>query len=517
MKKRASIAIVFAGVALIVGAVYHAARTAGEETARRSAVHSALPEMQAAKAILNSTHRHREWVSVRAGQASVRAFLVYPERSDKAPAVIITSTKQGASDWIRAVADQAAAEGFIAVVPDVLSGLGPYSGDQNAFANPAEVEAALVRLGSVEIALRTRAVRDYAIALPAANGKSANLEFGEAGSSSGESWIEAAVESPVAGQRSAGYKLSSDAWPQVIAFLSKQTGDHPIFGENPNVPEDHSAHFGMAMGQSVDGQSKGGGRRGYPTGKLPDLPAGIFNAHSALANSKLKKEWVDIPMGAVKLHTWVEYPEGDGKTPIVIVMQHGPGMDDWQRAIADQLAYEGFIAIATDLHSGLGPKGGNFDSFSGTDEVMRATARLTPNDMFNRYKAARDWGMKLPRASGKSASIGFCMGGGNSFRFTAEIPDLDAAVVFYGTPDNQEMLAKVKAPIMAFYGDDDARVTSTMAPTQATMKRDGKWFEAYTYPHATHAFLSYQDLAGNPAATADSWPKAIAFLKGHTM
>jgi len=197
-------------------------------------------------------------------------------------------------------------------------------------------------------------------------------------------------------------------------------------------------------------------------------------------------------------------------------MQHGPGMDDWQRALADQLALQGFIAIAADLHSGLGPNGGNYDAFQGTDDVMRANARLTSDDMFNRYKAARDWGMKLPRANGKSASIGFCMGGGNSFRFASEVPELNAAVVFYGTPANQEMLAKIKAPVLAFYGDDDARVTATMAPTEAAMKAAGKSFEAHSYPHGTHGFLEYQDLGGNPTATSDSWARTIAFLKEHT-
>jgi len=288
-----------------------------------------------------------------------------------------------------------------------------------------------------------------------------------------------------------------------------------VLGQNLNVPEDHSMHIGMIMGQTVN-DKKGGGPRGYPIGKLPDLPAGIFNAHTVVTNSKLHKEFVDIPFGGGKLHTWVEYPEGDGKAPIVIVMQHGPGMDDWQRALADQLALQGFIAIAADLHSGLGPNGGNYDSFQGTDEVMRANARLTADDMFNRYKAARDWGMRLPRANGKSASIGFCMGGGNSFRFASEIPELNAAVVFYGTPANQEMLAKIKAPVLAFYGDDDARVTATMAPTEAAMKTAGKSFEAHSYPHGTHGFLEYQDLGGNPTATSDSWTRTIAFLKEHT-
>ena len=463
-------------------------------------MHSVLPTEAAAKALLNSMHRHREWVSV----ANVRTFIVYPERSDKAPVVVLSAGKQGASDWIRAVADQAAAEGFIAVVPDVLSGLGPHGGDSNDFANPTAVAAAFDRLGRDEIyAERTRCATTRLRSLPRMARAPASI--------SPPIDVQAAVA-----ERSASFKVADAGWPQAVSFLVTQTGDKPVLGQNLNVPEDHSMHIGMMMGQTVNNDKKGGGPRGYPIGKLPDLPAGIFNAHTVVTNSKLRKEFVDIPFGGGKLHTWVEYPEGEGKAPIVIVMQHGPGMDDWQRALADQLALQGFIAIAADLHSGLGPNGGNYDSFQGTDDVMRANARLTADDMFNRYKAARDWGMKLPRANGKSASIGFCMGGGNSFRFASEIPDLNAAVMFYGNPANQEMLAKINAPVLAFYGDDDARVTATMAPTEAAMKAAGKSFEAHSYPHTTHGFLEYQDLAGNPAATSDSWARTIAFLREHT-
>jgi len=474
------------------------------------AMHSNLPSPTIAKMLLNSTHRHREWVNVPVGSAGVRAFMVYPERSDNAPVVMVTANKQGASDWIRAVADQIAAEGFIAVVPDVLSGLGPFGGDTNSFASPEAVAAALDRLGSNEIAHRTSAVRDYALSVPAADKKTATLEF-----DAGDSRIQAAVEKPVSGEHAATFKLTPEAWPQAVAFLTRQTGNKPVVGSNPNVPEDHSMHIMMAMGQTPDGK-KGGGGRGYPQGKLPDLPAGIFNAHSVLTNSKLRKEFVDIPVGNTKLHTWVEYPAGDGKAPVVIVMQHGPGMDDWQRALADQLAEQGFIAIAPDLHSGLGPNGGNYDSFGGTDEVMRAIARITPDDMQARYKAARDYGLKLPRSNGKSASVGFCMGGGNSFRFAGEVPDLNAAVVYYGATPSKELMAKIKAPVLAFYGEDDARVTAANEPTIAAMKELGKSFESHVYPHATHGFLEYQDLAGNPFATSDSWSRTIAFLKEHT-
>jgi carboxymethylenebutenolidase len=100
----------------------------------------------------------------------------------------------------------------------------------------------------------------------------------------------------------------------------------------------------------------------------------------------------------------------------VLVMHHGSGLHDWQRALGDQLAQQGFIAITPDLLSAFGPNGGNYDSFDGTDAVMAGLARLTQDEGIRRLNAAYEYGMKLPRAHGKSAAIGFCMGGGDSFR-----------------------------------------------------------------------------------------------------
>lgn len=413
---------------------------------------SPLPTEKNAKAILNSTHRHREWAA--------GAFIVYPERSDRAPVVLLTDDTSPASDWIRAVGDQVAAQGYIAVVPDSAS-----QSDREA-------------------------VLKYALSLPAANGKRADLHFDSNG-------VRVNGRQPL-------------TWSQALAFLNYQTGNHPLLGVNPNAPEDHSAHIAMAMAQPPPGG------RGYPMSKPANLPAGIFTAKNALANSKLRKEFVDIPVGNVQLHTWIEYPAGDGKAPVVIVMQHGPGLDDWQRALADQLALQGFIAIAPDLFSGLGPNGGNYDSFSGPDDVLRTNARLTQDEGIRRYKAAWEYGMKLPRANGKSATVGFCAGGGYSFRFAGEVPEVNAAVVYYGTPPDEAIMARIKAPVLAFYGDDDARVTATLEPASANMKKLGKSFESHTYPHGTHGFLEYQDVGGNPAATADSWDRTIAFLSQHT-
>src|SRR5207237_8406091 len=134
-----------------------------------------------------------------------------------------------------------------------------------------------------------------------------------------------------------------------------------------------------------------------------------------------RHEWVDVPLAGRVLHTWIEYPEGTGQAPLVLVMSHEAGLDDWMRAVADQLALQGFIAIAPDIVSGRGPGGGNFESFRFPAEVIRAIARLPQDDVLRRYKAALAYGLKLPRARAKSAVLGVGMGGADSFRFAADV------------------------------------------------------------------------------------------------
>ena len=435
---------------------------------------SKLPSAVGAKALLNSTHRHGEWHRIQAGSSEVLTWVVYPDRSNKAPIVIVNAADQKLTDWLRAVADQVGLEGYIVAVPDIFAG----APQQN------------------------QAVRDYIAALPASNGKSATLTFAS-------NRIKVA-----AGNRESSFALSERSWPEVVAFLNAATGNQPAFG----AMQDHMAHMGMPEPQVPAQRGAGGAppQRGYPTGKLPDLVAGSFNAKSTWSKSPRRAEWVDIPVGTTKLHTRIVYPDGNEKAPIVIVMQHGTGLDDWMLALADQLAYHGFIAVAPDMHSGLGPNGGNYDSFQFMDDAMRANAGFSREKTVAEFKAAREYGLKLPRANGKSASVGFCMGGGNSFMFAGEVPEHNASVVFYGGAPDEATMAKIQAPVIGFYGEDDVRLTSTVEKTAADMKRLGKSYEYHIYPHATHVFLEFQDLGGNPAAVADAWPRAVAFIKEHT-
>jgi carboxymethylenebutenolidase len=250
--------------------------------------------------------------------------------------------------------------------------------------------------------------------------------------------------------------------------------------------------------------------------KHPDFVSGFNTASSTLDKSTLRSEWVDIPVGNVKVHTKITYPQGTGKFPVVISMSGANGLNDWQQAVGDQLAREGFLVVAPDMHSGLGPNGGNFDSFKFPDEVVRAGSRISADEAMRRYKAAREYALKLPQANGKSASIGFCGGGTRSFNFAAEVPELNAAVVYYGAGPPESQLAKIKAPVLGLYGEIDTRIVSTIPATTEAMKKLGKSYETHIYKGATHSFLQYQNLGENTAATMDAWPRTIAFLKQHT-
>jgi len=259
-----------------------------------------------------------------------------------------------------------------------------------------------------------------------------------------------------------------------------------------------------------------GGRGGGLGAKAPHLVASVWTASSTVARTKLRHEWVAVPLGNGRLRTWIEYPEGEGRAPVVLVLQHEPGLDVWMRGVADQLALEGFIAVAPDLFSGFGSGGGDFDSFSAPDVAMRqAGPQLTSNEAMRRVLGAAEFALKLPRANGAIGSLGVGAGGTLSFRFAAEAPAVHAAVVFYGTAPDENVLRRVKAPVIGFYGEDDETVTSTVATAAAAMTRLGKRFEVNRYEGATHAFLAIQFEGRNTPAVEHAWPRATAFLKEH--
>ena len=246
-----------------------------------------------------------------------------------------------------------------------------------------------------------------------------------------------------------------------------------------------------------------------------DLPPSGDEAAQRLEASPRHGEWVVYGAGdADSVKAWVVYPERSDDAPVVVVIHEIFGLTDWIRSVADQLAAEGFIAIAPDLLTGKGPGGGGTESLD-RDGAVRLIRGLERDEVVRRLNAAAEYATALPAAGDKFASIGFCWGGSTSFYYATAQPDLDAVVVYYGTSPDKEQLAKVDAPVLGLYGGDDQRVVSTVEPAQAEMKQLGKAYEVEIYEGAGHGFLRQQDGrdGANMRATRGAWPRTIEFLK----
>ena len=123
------------------------------------------------------------------------------------------------------------------------------------------------------------------------------------------------------------------------------------------------------------------------------LPPGEATAKAALEKSPRHGEYVDIPYaGHSALRTWVVYPERKDKAGVVLIVHEIFGLSDWIRGVADQFAAEGFIAVAPDLISGLGPGGGGTDSVASRDDVVKLVRQLTPDEAAARLDVVRAWG-----------------------------------------------------------------------------------------------------------------------------
>jgi carboxymethylenebutenolidase len=233
--------------------------------------------------------------------------------------------------------------------------------------------------------------------------------------------------------------------------------------------------------------------------KLLLLTAALFTCLTASAqdwakprldNSPRHGEWVEVKNGARTVRCFIVYPQVKDPAPAVVVIHEIFGLTDWARGAADQLAAAGYIAIAPDLLSGMGPGGGGTSAYSGRDAVMSAVSGLPSDQVTGDLNAAADYVKAQPSCNGKLAVAGFCWGGGQSFHFASNRGDLKAAYVFYGPPPrNPDEMAKINCPVYGFYGGNDARITASIPKTESQMKAAGKTYEPVTYEGAGHGFM----------------------------
>jgi carboxymethylenebutenolidase len=239
-------------------------------------------------------------------------------------------------------------------------------------------------------------------------------------------------------------------------------------------------------------------------------------AKQALNSSPRHGEWVTVKHDDRTVNAFIVYPEVKAKAPAIVVIHEIFGLSDWVRTVADKLAAAGYIAIAPDLLSGIGPHGGGTSDFPDVDSVRAAFQKLNADQVTADLNATADYVKKLPAANGKLAVTGFCWGGGQSFRFATNRSDLSAAFVFYGPPPPD--FSKVNAPVYGFYAGTDGRIGQTIPATIDAMKAAGKKYDPVTYEGAGHGFMRLGEDPGdaNPAnktAHDQAWQLLLAILK----
>jgi len=226
-------------------------------------------------------------------------------------------------------------------------------------------------------------------------------------------------------------------------------------------------------------------------------------ARQQLEKSPRHREWVSVKHNGRSVETLVVYPESKDKRPVVVVIHEIFGLTDWAQELADEVAAAGYIGVAPDLLSGMGPNGGRTKDFP-EGAVTEAVSKLHPDQVTADLNAVADYGLKLPASNGNLYLAGFCWGGGQTFRFATNRSDLSAAFVFYGPPPDKDTMPRIHAPVYGFYAGNDARIGATVPDTIAAMKAAGKTYDPVTYEGAGHGFMR----AGEAPDASDANKKA---------
>jgi carboxymethylenebutenolidase len=216
------------------------------------------------------------------------------------------------------------------------------------------------------------------------------------------------------------------------------------------------------------------------------------------------------PQGYGKLRGYLARPaKAQGKLPTVLVVHENRGLNPHIEDIARRLALDSFIALAPDALFPLGGYPGD------EDKARELFTKLDQAKTHADFLAAAAVLKALPDGNGKVGVVGFCYGGGIANYLATQIPDLAAAVPFYGAQPSAEDAAKIKAPLLLHYAGLDDRITSGWPAYEAALKTANVSYQAYIYPNVQHGFNNDTTPRYDEAAAKLAWQRTIAFFNQH--
>lgn len=229
-------------------------------------------------------------------------------------------------------------------------------------------------------------------------------------------------------------------------------------------------------------------------------------------DSRISAKYVEIPSpqgnGAIRGYL-VAPAKAKGKLPVVLVIHENRGLNPHIEDIARRLAVDNFIAFAPDALFPLGGYPGD------EDKARELFPKLDQTKTREDFVAAAAYLKALPEGNGKVGAVGFCYGGGVTNFLATRIPDLAAAVPFYGAQPPAEEAAKIKAPLLIQYAGADDRINAGWPAYEAALKTAGVKYEVYIYPGVQHGFNNDTTPRYDEAAAKLAWQRTTAFFNAH--
>ena len=228
----------------------------------------------------------------------------------------------------------------------------------------------------------------------------------------------------------------------------------------------------------------------------------------APSDERLKTESIEIASpGYGKVRAYKAQPkDAKGKLPVVLVVHENRGLNPHIEDIARRIALEGFIAVAPDALFPLGGYPGD------EDKAREIFPKLDQAKTREDFVAAAGFLKGRPECTGKIGVVGFCYGGGIANMLATRLPDLGAAVPFYGGQPTAEDAAKIKAPLLIHYAGEDARVNAGWPAYEAALKAAKVRYEQFTYAGAQHGFNNDTTPRYDKAAATLAWQRTVDFF-----
>jgi len=226
-------------------------------------------------------------------------------------------------------------------------------------------------------------------------------------------------------------------------------------------------------------------------------------------DKRIKTESVEYPSPKGNTKTRGDFTkptDAKGKLPGVLVVHENRGLNPHIEDIARRLAVDNFIAFAPDA---LAPLGG----YPGDEDKARALfPQLDQTKTRDDFIAAADYLKKRPECTGKIGAVGFCYGGGIVNMLATRLPDLGAAVPFYGNQPSAEDAAKIKSPLLIHYAENDDRINAGWPAYEAALKANNIQYTMYKYPGTQHGFNNDTTPRYDEAAAKLAWQRTIEFF-----